>query len=178
MSTSNRTIFALCAMLTTFAASSDTPNVGQPATPELIQAWDISIAPDGTGLPPGRGGAAEGAIIYERECAACHGKAGVGGPSDALTGGIGSLASQQPRKTVASYWPYATTLFDYIRRAMPVLAPQSLSNDDVYALSAYLLSVDGIVTPDTVLDAESLPKVQMPNRDGFVDAWSRTPSSR
>jgi S-disulfanyl-L-cysteine oxidoreductase SoxD len=101
MSTFSRTMFAICALLTALAALSDTPNLGQPATPELVQAWDISIAPDGEGLPPGRGSAAEGAIIYERECALCHGKAGVGGPSDALTGGIGSLASEHRRKLLA-----------------------------------------------------------------------------
>jgi len=102
----------------------------------------------------------------------CHGVAGAGQPADRLTGGIGTLASSQPVKTVTSYWPYATTLFDYIRRAMPVNAPRNLTAHEVYALCAYLLSVDGIVQKGAVLDAKSLPKVRMPNRNGFISVWN------
>ena len=156
-------------------AWSQTPQLGQPASPALIAAWDISISPDGTGLPPGRGTPSQGAVIFEAKCAPCHGERGVGGPADRLTGGIGSLTSAQPVKTVSSYWPYATTLFDYIRRAMPVTNPQSLSNDEVYALCAYLLSIDHIVPADSTLDATTLAKIQMPNRDGFVSVWHREP---
>ena len=109
----------------------------------------------------------EGLAIYTEKCVMCHGVNGAGKPADQLTGGIGTLASPQPVKTVSSYWPYATTLFDYIRRAMPQNAPQSLSNDDVYAVSAYILSLNDIVPANATLDAKSLAAVRMPNRDGF-----------
>jgi mono/diheme cytochrome c family protein len=152
--------------------AAETPRLGKPADPKLLRAWDISIPPDGSGLPVGRGSVAEGAAIYEGKCIMCHGAAGIGQPADRLTGGIGTLASAQPVKTVASYWPYATTLFDYIRRAMPVSAPRSLTAHEVYALCAYILSIDGIVQKSAVLDAKSLPKVKMPNRDGFISVWN------
>ena len=144
---------------------------GQAPSVEQLAAIDISIPPDGHGLPAGSGSATQGAAIFAAKCQVCHGANGVGGPNDRLTGGIGSLATPKPVKTVASFWPYATTVFDYIRRAMPITAPQSLTNDEAYALTAYLLSVDGIVPKDAVLDAKSLPQVKMPNRDGFV-SWA------
>jgi cytochrome c len=147
------------------------PNLGRELKPEEIAAWDISIPPDGSGLPPGGGTATEGGAVYNAKCANCHGMKGVGGPADPLAGGIGTLASQKPVKTVGSYWPYATTLFDYVRRAMPFNAPQSLSNDEVYAVSAYLLSLNGIIAPEARMDAKTLPQVKMPNRDGFVSYW-------
>ena len=150
------------------------PQFGHPADPELVKAWDKSIPPDGKGLPPGKGSVAEGLAIYTDKCVMCHGVDGVGKPSDRLTGGIGSLASPQPVKTVSSYWPYATTLFDYIRRAMPITHPHSLNDHEIYALVAYILSVDGIVKKNAVLDAKSLPKMKMPNRDGFIDAYGAT----
>jgi cytochrome c len=145
------------------------PNFGLPATAEEVAAWDISIPPDGSGLPPGSGTVKEGAAVYATKCVACHGEKGVGKPADALVGGIGTLASGTPLRTVGSYWPYATTLFDYIRRAMPYDRPMSLSNDEVYAVSAYILALNGIVPEDATADARSLPKVEMPNRHGFVD---------
>ena len=126
--------------------------------------------PDGKGLPSGSGSVAQGAAVFAQKCAVCHGANAEGTPSgDRLVGGIGSLNSANPVKTVSSYWPYATTVFDYIRRAMPITNPQSLQNDEVYAVTAYILSVDNIVPKDAVLDAGSLPKVQMPNRAGFVN---------
>lgn len=147
------------------------PNLGQEVKPEEIAAWDITIPPDGTGLPSGSGTAAEGEAVYNAKCAACHGVQGIKGPADPLVGGIGTLASKKPVKTVGSYWPYATTLFDYIRRAMPYSAPESLSSDEVYALSAYLLFLNGIIDPEMQIDAKTLPQVKMPNRDGFVSYW-------
>lgn len=129
---------------------------------------DITVAGDGTGLPPGAGSVAEGKAIFDQKCAACHGTAASGGVADRLTGGIGTLTAPKPIKTVASYWPYAPTLFDYIRRAMPLTAPPSLKDDEVYALAAYLLSIDGIVDADARLDARSLTQIRMPNRAGFV----------
>jgi S-disulfanyl-L-cysteine oxidoreductase SoxD len=153
-------------------ALSQSPNLGRAANGEEIAAWDISVAPNGTGLPPGSGSVKQGAAIYAAKCQACHGANGAGKPVDALAGGMGTLASNNPVRTVGSYWPYATTLFDYVRRAMPSTAPGSLTNDEIYALSAYILSLDGIVPADAVMSAHTLPQVKMPNRDGFID-WSR-----
>lgn len=141
---------------------------GRPATPDEIALWDIDVRPDGKGLPTGSGTVAQGKQVFADNCAACHGDNGVGGIKDRLVGGQGTLASANPVKTVGSYWPYATTLFDYIRRAMPYQAPGSLSNDDTYAVAAYILSLNGIVPAGGKLDRDSLPKVKMPNRDGFV----------
>jgi S-disulfanyl-L-cysteine oxidoreductase SoxD len=152
-------------------ALADGPALGRPADAAVIRMMDLTILPDGKDLPPGRGTVAEGRRVYEAKCLACHGVGGQGQPMDRLTGGIGSLASPAPVKTVNSYWPYATSLFDYVRRAMPLTAPQTLRADEVYALVAYILSVDGVVKPDAVLDAKSLPAVKMPNRDGFLDWW-------
>ena len=157
--------------------AAETPHFGKPADQELVKAWDISIPPDGSGLPPGRGSVSEGAVIYGAKCIMCHGTAGAGQPADRLTGGIGTLTSGQPVKTVASYWPYATTLFDYIRRAMPINAPRSLTSHEVYALCAYILSIDGIVPKNMVLDAKSLPRVKMPNRNGFTNVWNSSGSA-
>jgi mono/diheme cytochrome c family protein len=144
------------------------PDLGRPATPEEIAAWDISIGPNGRGLPAGSGTAVQGEAVYNQHCAACHGQKGAGKPNDQLVGGLGSLAGPQPAvKTVGSYWPYATTLFDYVRRAMPLNAPQSLTNDEVYAVTAYLLALNGIIGEQGAIDAQTLPLVRMPNRDGF-----------
>jgi mono/diheme cytochrome c family protein len=151
------------------------PNLGRPLTPEEIRKIDITVAPDGRGLPPGSGSVSVGATVYAKSCQSCHGAQGAGKPQDQLTGGVGSLASGKPVKTPASYWPAATTLFDYIRRAMPITSPQSLTNDEVYAVTAYILSIDGIVPSDAVLDAKSLPRVKMPNRDGFMSWWPKPP---
>jgi mono/diheme cytochrome c family protein len=150
-------------------ALAQTPQLGQPIAPADIAPWDISIAPDGTGLPPGRGTATQGEAIYAAKCQACHGEKGTGKPNDTLAGGMGSLAPDKvPLKTVGSFWPYATTLFDYVRRAMPFQESQSLTSDELYAVSAYILNLNGIVGANDVLDAQSLPKVRMPNQDGFI----------
>jgi mono/diheme cytochrome c family protein len=146
------------------------PKLGRAATADDIAKANISIPPDGDGLPAGSGSVTQGAQIFQQKCSACHGPDAQGTPNgDRLVGGVGTLASAKPIKTVNSYWPYATTVFDYIRRAMPITNPQSLQNDEVYALVAFILSRDHIVPDDTVLDAKSLPKVQMPNRQGFVN---------
>jgi cytochrome c len=146
--------------------------LGQPATDVTNQAqWNLTISPDGKNLPVGKGNAAQGAKIFALQCAACHGPEGIGGSADPLVGEVGSLASEYPEKTVNSYWPYATTLFDYIRRAMPIDRPFSLSADEVYALSAYILSQDDIISSDLDLTEKNLPKLKMPNRDGFVSIY-------
>jgi len=167
------TLKSLALCIATFAivpmALAQAPQFGQPIAPADVAPWDISIAPDGAGLPPGRGTATQGEAIYVAKCQACHGEKGTGKPNDALVGGIGSLAPDKvPTKTVGSFWPYATTLFDYVRRAMPFQESQSLTNDELYAVSAYILQLNGIVGANDVLDAQSLPKVRMPNRDGFI----------
>jgi cytochrome c len=148
--------------------AAEAPGLGQPATPAQIAAWDISIPPDGAGLPPGRGTAAAGALVYEQKCQSCHGARGAGQPNDRLVGGQGTLAGKAPVKTIGSYWPYATTVFDYVRRAMPYAQPQSLTDDEVYAVTAYLLRQNGIIGEDDEMNARTLPAVRMPNRDGFV----------
>jgi len=150
---------------------------GQPATEQDIAAIAIAIPTDGKGLPPGRGDSARGKQVYETACAACHGADLMGvanipnmptGASLRLIGGRGTLTSPKAVATVESYWPYATTLFDYIRRAMPFTAPGSLSADEIYAVCAYILSEAKIIDKATVLDAQSLPRVEMPNRNGFI----------
>jgi S-disulfanyl-L-cysteine oxidoreductase SoxD len=160
----------ICAALVTAAPAicADGPGFGQAITPADLAPWDISIGPDGAGLPPGRGTAAQGAAVYASHCQACHGEKGAGRPNDALAGGVGSLPSDRPLKTVGSYWPYASTLFDYVRRAMPWSETKSLTDSELYAVSAYILHLNGIIGADEVLDAQSLPKVKMPNRDGFI----------
>ena len=146
-------------------------DLGRPATADEIAAWDISIPPSGSGLPHGSGTAKQGAAVYAAKCVACHGANGAGKPADPLVGGIGTLTYSAPLRTVGSYWPYATTLFDYVRRAMPYDRPMSLTNDEVYAVSAYILSLNGIIPEDATMNAKTLPKVEMPNGDGFVNYW-------
>jgi S-disulfanyl-L-cysteine oxidoreductase SoxD len=148
------------------AAIADGP--GRVAAADEIHLWDIDVLPDGSGLPVGSGSATLGQQVFAENCAACHGEKGEGGIGGPLFGGDGTLVSEKPVKTVGSYWPFATTLYDYVRRAMPYTAPETLTDDEVYAVSAYILSLNGIVGPDAVLDQASLPKVQMPNRAGFV----------
>jgi len=143
-------------------------DIGRTPTAEEIAAYDISVAPDGEGLPPGGGTANQGQSIYAVRCAECHGATGREGPNDILVGGQGTLASDQPLRTVGSYWPYATTLWDYINRAMPFETPGTLSADDVYSTVAYILFLNGLVEENQRLDLETLPQVRMPNRDGFV----------
>ena len=147
------------------------PGLGVPATPAQIDAADVSIGPDGAGLPPGSGTASQGEAIYTTKCIACHGPQGAGTVNDRLVGGQKTLASPAPIKTIGSYWPYATTVFDYVRRAMPYPTPHSLTDPEVYALTAYLLSLNGIIGKDEVMDARTLPKVQMPNRGNFILAY-------
>jgi cytochrome c len=151
------------------------PALGTAVSAEEVARWDISIPPSGAGLPKGSGTARQGLKVYEENCQYCHGVKGAGKPADALAGGIGSLATAKPVRTVGSYWPYATTLFDYTRRAMPITNPLSLSDDEVYALTAYVLFLNGIVGEDAQMNAQSLPQVKMPNRDGFISDWPVRP---
>ena len=150
------------------AAASDTPNLGQPISEADIKAWDISILPDGTNLPPGQGTPAEGAKLYaEKGCVACHGENAKGGSNMALVGNP-PIDRIEAIKTIANFWANATTLYDTIRRSMPWTAPRTLSDSEVYSLTAYILSLNKIIGENDVLDAQSLPKVKMPNRDNFI----------
>lgn len=142
--------------------------LGQPLSEATVAPWNIDVDASGAGLPPGSGSVAQGRAVYARSCAACHGDKGQGNPADTLVGGQGTLATARPLKTIGSFWPYATTLFDFINRAMPYNAPKTLSADEVYAVSAYLLHLNGILPAGATLDATSLPAVRMPNREGFV----------
>lgn len=142
--------------------------LGRPATDEEIRAWNIDVSPTGEGLPPGQGTVTQGAQVYAGKCAACHGPTGVEGPKDKLVGGQNTLTTPKPVRTIGSYWPYATTLYDYIHRAMPFNAPQSLTSDETYSVIAWLLFQNKVIAEDAVIDAQTLPKVQMPNRNGFI----------
>jgi cytochrome c len=144
------------------------PGLGVPATAAQVESADVSIGPDGAGLPPGSGTPAQGEAIFTTKCVACHGPQGVGTVNDRLAGGQGTLSGPAPLKTIGSYWPYATTVFDYVRRAMPYPTPHSLSDQEAYALTAYLLSINGIIGADAVMDAKTLPQVKMPNRGNFI----------
>ena len=144
------------------AKAADRPGLGKPVTEADLALWDISIGPNGVGLPPGSGTPAQGAVVFAEKCEICHGKEGKGGASAALAG---------PERNIANYVPYATTVFDFTRRAMPWQQPKSLTNDEVYAVTAYILALNRIIGDNDVMNAEALPKVKMPNRDGFVSLY-------
>src|SRR5215475_1365150 len=151
-------------------SKSPTPRFGKPITDADIAAWNIDIrTSDGKGLPTGKGSVAEGKALYAAQCVACHGDGAKGGSMyGTMVGGIGSFKTNTRVLTPGSMYPFAPILFDYIRRTMPMTAPQSLNNDQVYALAAYILNLNGLVPADAVMDAQSLPKVMMPNRNGFI----------
>ena len=157
----------LALALSSSAMFAQAPNLGKPVNPADIASWDISVLPDGAGLPPGSGTPAEGARIYAAKCSLCHGQNGKGGANAALVGG-GPIKDMESMKTIANFWPYATTVFDYIRRAMPWRQPRSLTNEEVYALTAYILSLNKLIGENDTMNAQTLPKVRMPNRDGFI----------
>jgi S-disulfanyl-L-cysteine oxidoreductase SoxD len=155
------------AMASAVVFAAESPNLGRVATPDEIAPWDISIGPDGVGLPPGSGTPRQGEAVYAAKCVACHGEKGTGKPNDQLVGGQGTL-DKPPVKTVGSFWPYATTVSDYVRRAMPYNESKSLTNDEIYAVVAYILNLNGIIADNDTMDAQTLRRVKMPNRDGFV----------
>jgi mono/diheme cytochrome c family protein len=142
--------------------------LGTTPTPDQIAAWAIAARPDGQGLPAGHGSVKDGDELYANMCAACHGTFGEGAGRYPRIAGEGSLTGDRPDLTVGAYWPYATTLFDYVNRAMPFPSPHMLEPDQVYALTAYVLNLNGVVGDDFVADKDTLPKVKMPNRDGFI----------
>jgi mono/diheme cytochrome c family protein len=164
-------LWTLCSVVcASLHAQTKSSGLGRPASAEELKQRDITVLPDGAGMPDGNGTAAQGEAVYRDKCASCHGPNGEGnqpqGPQ--LVGGIGSLATDNPVRTVGSFWPYATSVWDYIHRAMPQNQPGSLSADDTYAVTAFLLNRNKITEVGEIMNKESLPKVRMPNRDGFV----------
>jgi S-disulfanyl-L-cysteine oxidoreductase SoxD len=160
--------FIALAAAATLPGQSPKYEVGRPATPDEIRNLGVAIAPDGSGLPEGSGTAVAGRELFKARCSKCHGEKAEGAVGPTLVGGQGTLATAKPLKTVGSYWPYATTVWDYINRAMPFDQPGLLKPAEVYAVVAYILNLNGIIGNDQVMDAKSLPKVKMPNREGFV----------
>jgi len=153
------------------AGGAPLPALGEPLDAKAIAALPATVFPDGRGLPTGRGTVAEGASLYAGLCAQCHGPEGTGGSAPELAGGHAALDSEYPDQNIGTYWPYATTLFDFLRRSMPMYAPGSLGDDRYYALTAWLLERNGLWPADQPLDAAGLATVQMPNRAGFDSYW-------
>jgi cytochrome c len=171
---STRNAIAATALALAFGAGpamAQSPGLGKPLTEADIKQWDIAVLPDGSNLPPGSGTPAKGATIYAEKCSACHGDAAKGGVAPfypALVGGQPLTNGIDTVKTIANYYAYPTTIFDYTRRAMPFNMPRSLTDDEVYALTAYILALNNFIGQDDVMDANTLPKVKMPNRDNFI----------
>ena len=170
MFTSRVAIFSalLLSAMMTDASLAETPNLGKPIDEAAIAAWDISILPDGTGLPKGSGTPAQGAVIYADRCALCHGDNGKGGSAAALVSDREIAGISASQKTIKNFWPYSTTIFDFIRRAMPFQMPRSLTDDEVYALTAYILAENKLIGASDMMDAQTLPRVKMPNRENFI----------
>ena len=170
MFTPRPVLVAVALLLATTATVSlaETPHLGKPLDEAAIANWDISILPDGTGLPKGSGNSAQGAAIFAEKCSACHGDNARGGAAAALVDDRKLAGISASQKTIKNFWPYATTIFDFIRRAMPFTAPRSLSDDEVYALTAYILAENKLIDANATMNAETLPKVKMPNRDNFI----------
>lgn len=155
-------------LLSAALVAQESPRLGTPISEAELQGWDLIVSPNGEGLPAGSGTAAQGKAVYEQQCASCHGLEAQGGAGvPGLAGG--STTTKPALLTVGSYWPYTSTLYDYVRRAMPPSAPKSLSDTQVYQVVAYVLQLNGLVGADEVLDSASLPKVEMPNHAGFID---------
>ena len=150
------------------SAAGEGPQLGTPAGPQDIAAWSLTVFPDGKGLPAGKGTATAGKAVYEQQCASCHGPKGEGGSAEELAGAKHGLTESVPDKTIGNFWPHATTLFDFVRRSMPPAAPGSLNNDQLYAVCAYLLHLNGIIPETAEMNATTLPQIKMPNREGFV----------
>ncbi len=166
-----RKIFFLLLLTTQISFAADnSPRLGKPTTEAEIKTTNLSIYPNGLGLPNGSGTAQQGKPLFEKLCASCHGEKGIGASATELANGTHALTSNTPDKTIGTYWPHAATLFDFIRRAMPMTAPGSLTNDETYALTAYLLQINNVINEKQEMNAQTLPKVVMPNATGFI--WS------
>ena len=158
---------SLVLLLISGPALAESPNLGHPLAPSELAQWEIHIFPDGKGLPKGSGTSAQGAAVYAQKCMHCHGEGGKGGVNAALVGGE-PIKNMDSTRTIANFWPYSTTVFDYIRRAMPWPQPRSLTDDEVYALTAFILAQNKLIGEKDVMNAQTLPKVKMPNRDNFI----------
>ena len=168
MSTRNALVVVAAVLaLGSTAALAEGPNLGQPITEADVGAWNLNAMPDGTGLPPGSGTPEQGKPIFAQKCAACHGEGGKGGVNAPVVGNPPLNGIEAP-KTIANFWGYSTTVFDFIRRAMPWTQPRSLTNDEVYAITAYILAENKLIGPTDVMNAQTLPKVKMPNADNFI----------
>lgn len=167
-----RSLALAAVLLGASSALADGPGLGRPLSPDEIPSYATYILPDGAGLPVGMGSVARGRDLYAEQCAACHGETGTEGPITPLVAPDVTSSAANSSQAAGAYWPYATTLFDYVRRAMPFQNPKSLADDDVYAITAFLLFQNGIIEEDVILDEASLPSVVMPNRDGFIDLWA------
>ena len=160
------------------ADTKNTPRLGQKAAPEEIALRDISVFPNGEGLPEGEGSVYEGEEIYQSRCILCHGEKGLGNLADQLAGAQMSLTSKYPEKTIGNYWPYATTLFDFIRRSKPMVSPSSFSDNQVYSITAYLLYLNNIISEDDRMNAATLAGIEMPNQKGFINIYEMETDSR
>ncbi len=158
-------------LCSTIIYADKTPELGVPASKHLIQQWNLDIFPDGEGLPTGKGTAVYGKKVYQKHCLSCHGANGTGASADELAGARHNLTDNPPDKTIGTYWPYATTVFDFTRRSMPLNNPGSLNNSQLYAVTAYLLYLNQLIGKDEIMDAETLPQVKMPNRAGFISQY-------
>jgi cytochrome c len=147
------------------------PNLGKPASSKLIEQWNMDIFPNGKGLPKGEGTAISGKKVYQKYCSSCHGVDGTGDSADELAGASHSLTDTPPDKTIGTYWPYATTLFDFTRRAMPLNSPGILNNNELYSVTASLLHRNGIIDKDEIFNANTLPVIKMPNLNGFINVY-------
>jgi cytochrome c len=174
MSTRNVIAIIGISFFSVSALAQESPGLGESVSAETIAAVDYAVMPDGDGLPAGSGTAEDGALVYQQHCFACHGERGTGGVNDTLAGGHGSMTTDRPQKTIGSFWPYATTVFDYVRRSMPLQSPGILSNDQMYAVTAYLLFINDVIGENDEISAATLPDVKMPNRDNFVWGYSPT----
>jgi cytochrome c len=161
----------ILSMVSTVQAAEQSPNLGKPAPQTLEKRWNLDVFPDGTGLPAGSGTAVLGKKVYQQYCLSCHGVDGTGDSAEELAGAKHGLTDTVPDKTIGTYWPYATTIFDFTRRAMPLNAPGILNNDQLYAVTAYLLYLNHLVKENEIINASTLPKVKMPNRNGFINSY-------
>ena len=150
---------------------SKSPGLGQTADKSIVNSWNLDVFPTGEGLPTGFGTARSGKKVYEKYCLSCHGVEGSGDSAEELAGAIHSLTEDPPDKTIGTYWPYASTIFDFTRRSMPLNAPGSLNNGELYSVTAYLLFLNEIINENEVMNSQTLPKVKMPNRDGFINFY-------
>lgn len=159
-------------------AAEKSPNLGRSAPANKIKHWNTDVFPNGKGLPKGKGSAVVGEKVYKKYCISCHGVDGTGDSADELAGAGHTLTDNPPDKIIGTYWPYATTIFDFTKRSMPLNAPGILSNNEVYAVTAYLLYLNDIIKKDAVMDAKTLPKVNMPNKNGFIDIYQQEKKSK